>query len=54
MPPTRFVVESQGQKGVIYTEVGNFEEVVCDDDSVKNCLIINKREIETNSKTIIE
>ena len=42
MPPTRFVVESQGQKGVIYTEVGNFEEVVCDDDSVKIVLSLTK------------
>ena len=35
IPLTRFVVESNGQKGIIYSEVGLFEDVICEDDSVK-------------------
>lgn len=53
MPPTRFVVESQGQKGVIYTEVGNFEEVVCDDDSVKIVLSLTKGRLKPTVRQLL-
>lgn len=53
MPPTRFVVESQGQKGVIYTEVGNFEVVVCDDDSVKIVLSLTKGRLKPTVRQLL-
>lgn len=51
--PTRFVIESQGKKGTIYTEVGNFEEVICDDDSVKIVLSLPKGRLKPTVRSLL-
>ena len=53
MPSTRFVVESQGAKGIIYTEVGNFEEVICNDDSVKIILSLTKGRLKPTVRQLL-
>lgn len=53
MPSTRFVVESQGAKGVIYTEAGNFEEVICNDDSVKIILSLTKGRLKPTVRQLL-
>ena len=48
-PPTRFVVENKGT----YTEVGNFEEVVCDDESVKIILSLQKGRLKPTVRALL-
>ena len=52
-PPTRFVVENKGSNGTIYTEVGNFEEVVCDDESVKIILSLQKGRLKPTVRALL-
>lgn len=32
---TKFIIESKGQKGIFYSEVGVFEDIICEDELVK-------------------
>lgn len=50
---TRFIVESQGAKGTIYTEVGEFEDVICDDDSVKVILSLPKGRLKPTVRSLL-
>ena len=53
IPLTRFVVESNGQKGIIYSEVGLFEDVICEDDSVKMIFSLPKGRLKPNIRNLL-
>lgn len=53
IPLTKFVVESNGDKGVIYTDVGTFEEIICQDDSVKMVFSLPRGRLKPNVRALL-